>query len=75
MKSATGGGIMPLFAIILIFYFLEVSTILYLLTQIRAFIFQKKLLYLLQSKPFKNDEKCFLFHLKSYFRSRDVLKF
>ena len=24
----------------------------------------KKLLYLLQWKPFKNDEKCFLFHVK-----------
>ena len=34
--------------------------------------FQTKLFYLLQWKPFKNDEKCFLFHLKSYFRSRCV---
>ena len=24
------------------------------------------------SKPFKNDEKCFLFHLKSSFRSKDL---
>ena len=23
-------------------------------------------------KPFKNDEKCFLFHLKSSFRSQDM---
>ena len=23
-------------------------------------------------KPFKNDEKCFLFHLKSYFCSQDI---
>ena len=23
-------------------------------------------------KPFKNDEKCFLFHLESYFRSQDI---
>ena len=23
-------------------------------------------------KPFKNDEKCFLFHLKSCFRSQDI---
>ena len=23
-------------------------------------------------KPFKNDEKCFLFHLKSFFRSQDI---
>ena len=23
-------------------------------------------------KPFKNDEKCFLFHLKSYFCSEDI---
>ena len=28
-------------------------------------------LYLLQCKPFKNDEKCFLFHLKSSFCSQD----
>ena len=27
----------------------------------------KKLFYLLHWKPFKNDEKCFLFHLKSSF--------
>ena len=25
-----------------------------------------------QLKPFKNDEKCFLFHLKSSFRSQDI---
>ena len=29
-------------------------------------------LYLLQLKPFKNDEKCFLFHLKSSSRSLDI---
>ena len=28
--------------------------------------------YLLQWKPFKNDEKCFLFHLKNSFRSKDI---
>ena len=28
--------------------------------------------YLLQWKPFKNAEKCFLFHLKSSFRSQDI---
>ena len=28
--------------------------------------------YLLQWKPFKNDEKCFLFHLKNSFRSQDI---
>ena len=28
--------------------------------------------YLLQWKPFKNNEKCFLFHLKNSFRSRDI---
>ena len=32
----------------------------------------KKLFYLLQWKPFKNDAKCFLFHLKSSFRSQDT---
>ena len=26
-------------------------------------------------KPFQNDEKCFLFHLKSSFRSQDILIF
>ena len=28
--------------------------------------------YLHQWQPFKNDEKCFLFHLKSSFHSQDV---
>ena len=31
--------------------------------------------YLLDSKPFKNDDKCFLFQLKSLFRSQDILVF
>ena len=30
------------------------------------------LFYLLHRKPFKNDEKCFLFHLTSSFGSQDV---
>ena len=30
---------------------------------------KKKYFYLLEWKPFKNDEKCFLFHLESSFRS------
>ena len=30
---------------------------------------QKFLFYLRQWKPFKNDEKCLLFHVKSFFRS------
>ena len=34
--------------------------------------FTKKLFYLLQWKPFKNDKKCFLFHLKSPFHSQDI---
>ena len=29
-------------------------------------------LYFLQWKPFKNDEKCFLFDLKRYFHSQDT---
>ena len=33
---------------------------------------KRKLCYLLDWKPFKNDEKCFLFHLKSFFRSQDI---
>ena len=32
----------------------------------------KKLVLLLQRKPFKKDEKCFLFHIKSFFRSQDI---
>ena len=32
----------------------------------------KKLFYLLQWKPFKDCEKCFLFHLESSFRSEDI---
>ena len=35
----------------------------------------KKLFYLLQWKPFKNDEKCFSFHLKNCFRSQDIYIF
>ena len=31
-----------------------------------------KMFYLLQWKPFKNDHKCFLFHLKNSFRSQDT---
>ena len=33
---------------------------------------KKEKCYLLQWKPFKNDEKCFLFHLKSSFRCQDI---
>ena len=32
----------------------------------------KNYFYLLQWKPFKNNEKLFLFHLKSSFRSQDI---
>ena len=32
--------------------------------------FQKKLFYLLQWRPFKIDENCFLFHVKISFRSK-----
>ena len=35
----------------------------------RILTFQKSWFYLLKWKPFKNDEKCFLFHLKISFRS------
>ena len=28
--------------------------------------------YLLHLKPFKNDEKCFLFHLKGLFSTQDI---
>ena len=36
---------------------------------------KKNLFYLLHWKPFKNDEKGFLFHLKSPFRSEDISVF
>ena len=36
---------------------------------------RKNSFYLLQWKSFKNDEKCFLAHLKSYFRSQDIYIF
>ena len=32
----------------------------------------KRIFYLLQWKPFKNNEKYFLFHLKSSFGSQDI---
>ena len=32
----------------------------------------KNICYLLQLKPFENNEKCFLFHLKTSFRSYDI---
>ena len=35
----------------------------------------KNNLYLLQWKAFKNAEKCFLFHLKSFSRSHDIYFF
>ena len=35
----------------------------------------KEIFYLLQWKPFKNDEKCFLFHLKSSFCFQDISSF
>ena len=35
-------------------------------------IFLKKMFYLIQWNPFKNDQKCFLFHLKSFFCSQDI---
>ena len=33
---------------------------------------KKNLFYLLQSRPFKNDEKCFLFRLESSFGCQDI---
>ena len=38
-------------------------------------VFQKHFSYLLDWKPFKNDEKWFLFHLKSSFHSQDIWAF
>ena len=37
--------------------------------------FEKNLLYLFHRKRFKNYKKCFLFHLKSSFRSQDIYVF
>ena len=39
----------------------------------RTLTFQKKLCYLLHWKPFKNDEKYFLFHLKSSLHSQTAV--
>ena len=36
---------------------------------------KKKSFYLFQWKPFKNDEKCFSFHLKSFICSQDIYIF
>ena len=47
------------------------STIIYS----RTLTFQKKKNYLPNWKPFKNDEKCFLFRLKSSFCPQDIFKF
>ena len=41
----------------------------------RSLTFQKCFCYLLDWKPFKNDEKCFLFYLKSSFCSQDIYVF
>ena len=46
-----------------------------ILLKSESLAFQKKLSYLLGRKPFKNDEKYFLFHLKSSFSSEDILVF
>ena len=35
----------------------------------------KTFFYLLQWQSFKNDEKCFLFHLESFFRCQDIFIF
>ena len=32
----------------------------------------KKMCYLLQWKPFKNDEECYLFQLKNFFYFQDI---
>ena len=36
----------------------------------RTLTLEKNLCYLLDWKPFKNDEKCFLFHLENFSFSR-----
>ena len=43
-----------------------------LLSQSRTLTLQRNLFYLLQWTPFNNVEKIFLFHLKSYIRSKDI---
>ena len=44
-------------------------------SKIRILTFQKNGFYLFQWKPFKNDEKSFLFYIKSSFRSQDIYIF
>ena len=41
-------------------------------TQSRILTFQNNLFCVLQWKPFKNDENCFLFHLKNSFRFQNI---
>ena len=55
--------IIHIYVICFIIYLLYI----YMYIICRTLTFQKKLCYLLDWKPFKNDEKCFLFHLKSMF--------
>ena len=38
----------------------------------RTLAFPQKYYISFQRKPFKNDEKCFLFHFKSTFRFQDI---
>ena len=45
------------------------------LNWIRTLTFQKNLCYLRDWKLFRNDEKWFLFHLKSSFRPQDIQAF
>ena len=33
---------------------------------------KNKMFFLFHRNPFKNDQKCFLFHLKSSFRSQNI---
>ena len=65
------------FQIQICFFFLDTSIFmkwLYVATRCfsQALTFQKNMRYLLDRKLFKNDEKCFLFHLNSSFRSQNI---
>ena len=48
------------------------SKIWWKLFKVGLLTFQKGLCYLLDWKPFRSYEKCFLFHLKNSFHSQDI---
>ena len=58
------------------FYFIFQWSIKFQQQNIKAWLSpSKNCLVILDCKPFKNDDKCFLFYLKSAFHSQDILVF